>query len=250
MSTDLPDDWREQMTSMIAGMTPLDDAMFTGGPALSALEQITVYRGQYKLRMYDAMIEELLGLEYLLGDDAREVLFRYLAAHPSQSWTLNRIADHIVDWLIEQGAPVEQIEMARVDRAVQSGFEATDGTPITPDALANLPRIRLQPPVSLLHLSTNVHEIRGAALQDKDPPELQFDKDVYLVIFRRDNRMRHWELSQGAWLVLQGLSEGKELMEAITAVVEQGIVAPDALADAVQGWFKDFAQHQLVEVVD
>ncbi|MEZ4316856.1 MAG: DNA-binding domain-containing protein [Myxococcota bacterium] len=248
MPTDLPYDWRARMTAMISGQEPLDDAMFAGGPALTPLQQIGVYRRQYQLRMYDALADEVLGLKHLLGDDARKVLWAFLDAHPSRSWTLNRIADGFVDWLEEQSAPVEQIEMAKVDRGVQRGFEARNGTPITPEALAGLPRLRLQPAVSLLKLTTNVHLIRGAALQKAEIPPLKHGLDVHLVLFRKDHKMRHWELNPPAWVVLEGLSEGLELMEAITAVVERGMVAPDALATEVQGWFKDFAQHQLVEV--
>lgn len=245
---ELPDDWRQQMADMVAGRTPLDDALFAGGPILSPIQQIGVYRRQYQLRMYDALVDEVLGLHKLLGDRARDVLWAYLDAHPSHTWTLNRIADRIVDWLRENDAPIEQIEMAMIDRGVQQGFEARNGTPITPESLAGMPRLRLQPPVGLLRLTTNVHVIRGAVLADKEAPPLEHGLDVTLVLFRRDNRMRHWELNPAAWTVLKGISEGKDLMEAISVAIEQGLVTPESLADEVQGWFKDFAQHQLVEV--
>lgn len=248
MSPELPDDWRDQVTAMIARRAPLDGSMFRGGPVLSPVEQIGVYRNQYELRLYDALVEEIAGLAHLLGPRLRETVWAYLDAHPSRSWTLNRVADHLVPWLEATGAPVEQVEMARVDRAVQRGFEAALGRPLVPEQLTELPDLRLQPAVTLLRLTTNVHAIRGAVLAERESPQLERGLDVPLVIFRQAFRMRHWELSPGAWHVLEALGRGVSTMDALTGVVEGGLVAPDDLAEAVQGWFRDFVTHQLVEV--
>jgi hypothetical protein len=252
---ELPDDWRTRMTRLVASRVPADGALFTGSATLSPLEQIGVYRRQYELRLYEALRDELLGLSALLDHElgraaAKQQLWAFLRAHPSRSWTLSRVADGIVEWLDASGAPVQHIEMARLDRAVQQGFEARDGRPITPEALATLPRLRLQPPVRLLRLTTDVHRFRTAAVTDEEeaPDPIRTGLDVPLVVFRRGQRMRTWELKPGAWRVLERLSEGAALQDAITAPVEEGLVAPERLHAEIEGWFKDFAQHQLVEV--
>ncbi len=254
---ELPDDWRDQMTRLVASRVPADGALFTGSHSLTPVEQIGVYRRQYELRLFDALRDELLGLSALLDDElggsaAKKQLWAYLRAHPSRSWTLNRVALHIVEWLEERDAPRHHVEMAMLDRAVQQGFEAADGRPITPDALATLPTLRLQPPVRLLRLTTNIHRIRTAAVHDdpeeRELPELQTGLDVPLVVFRKEHRMRTWELKKSAWRVLQRLSEGAPLMDAISTALEEGLVDQDRLPQEVEGWFRDFAQHQLVEV--
>jgi hypothetical protein len=248
VSPDLPHDWREQVTAMVARKVALDGAMFGGGPVLSPVEQIGVYRNQYELRLYDALREELIGLRHLLGDRTRDVLWAFLDAHPSRSWTLNRVADGLVDWLRSTGAPVEQIEMAELDHAVQRGFDAAEGRAIDPADLQELPALRLQPAVSLLRLTTNVHVVRAAVLVGQDIPAVEHGRDVHLVVFRSNLRMRHWELSPAAWTVLHGLSVGLPTLDALGAVVEQGLVEPEALPVAVQGWFRDYVTNQLVEV--
>ena len=252
---ELPEDWRTQMTRLVASRVPADGTLFTGSASLTPLGQIGVYRRQYELRLYDALRDDLLGLSALLDHElgrapAKARLWAYLRAHPSQSWTLNRVGVHIVDWLQACEAPAHHVEMARLDRAIQRGFEATDGRPITPEALATLPTLCLQPPVQLLRLTTNVHRIRNAAVTEEQDalPALETGLDIPLVVFRKANRMRTWELKPGAWRVLEGLNDGAPLLEAIGAVVEEGLVEPDRVAQEVEGWFRDFAQHQLVEV--
>lgn len=250
MSPDvLPDDWRDQVTAMIARRAPLDGAMFRGGPVLTPVEQIGVYRRQYELRLYDALEEEIRGLVHLLGPRTKAVLWAYLDAHPSRSWTLNHVADALIPWLEAREVDVAELEMARVDRAVQRGFDAAPGVLLTPEHLQELPDLRLQAHVTLIRLTTNVHAVRSAALGEREIPPLTRDLDVPLVVFRNGLRMRHWELAPGAWHVLDQLRQGASTLDALTSVVEAGIVDAETLPGAVQGWFRDFVTHQLVEPV-
>lgn len=251
MPTDrLPPDWRERMVEMIRGAAPLDGSWFAGGPVLRPADQITVYRDQYRMRLGDAFLEEVPGWCALVDEQEQErVVAAYLAAHPSRTWTLNRVADAFADWLEQQGAPVVQVEMARLDRAVQRGFEAAEGRPLRPEDLATLPPLRLQPHVSLLRLTRDVHRARSAISSGAALPEIS-EGDFPLVVFRRGLRMRHWELPLGAWALLDGIARGLPVGAAIERAHAEGLVTDEDLSSRLSTWFSDFVTRDLVERPD
>lgn len=247
MGHELPDDWRERFVEMVRGVRPLEDDWFTGGPALSAMEQIAVYKNQYRLRLYDALVEEVPGLTHLLGGGAQPTLRAYLWDCPSSAWTLNRVADGLADWLQARQNPAHLIEMARLDRAVQAGFEAAAGTPIDPTALAGMPPLRLQPHVTLLDLGHNVHWIRSAVLAGKPVPELETGS-FPVVVFRRGIKMRHWQMPRGAFEILRGVEDGLGVDAAIDRAFQAGVLHVETLPADIGTWFKDYAERNLVEV--
>lgn len=248
MASELPDDWRERFVEMVRGTEPLDGSWFTGGPVLSGLDQIGVYKNQYRLRLYDAVAEEVPGLLHLLGGGAEPTLRAYLHDHPSTGWTLNRVANHLVAWLEERCNPRHLVEMAMLDRAVQAGFEAGDGTPIDPAALVQMPPLKLQPHVTLLPLNHNVHWIRSAVLAGAESiPDLE--EGFYpVVVFRRGIKMRHWQMPRGAFEILRGIDDGLSVEAAIDRAFNEGVLNAETLATDIGTWFKDFAERNLVEI--
>lgn len=258
----LPADWQTRMVDMIRGAAPLDGTWFTGGPALSPQAQIAVYREQYRLRLFDAVVIEAPGLAKLLGVamngdapdpawlsdvDGPGLIHDYIADCPSRSWTLDRVADALADWLRDRGARVELVEMARLDHAVQRGFAAAEGMPLRAEDLSRMPRLALQPHVSLLRNRTNVHRVRSALLSGDAPPDL-VPGDFPLVIFRRGVRMRHWEIPLGSWGILCGIQDGLEVGSAIERAFARGWLSMDQLGSELGAWFADFAERNLVQL--
>jgi hypothetical protein len=245
---DLPQDWRARLVDMIRGAAPLSGRWFTGGPVCTPDDQIAIYADQYRQRLLGALREETLGLRHLLGAEAADTLgWRYLAAHPSRTWTMNRIADHLHTWLADQPeATPALVDMARLDHAVQWGFEAGDGRVLTPADLADPPeRLALAPHVTLLRLGTNVHEVRGALLSGAEPPPLR-DTAVHLVVFRRDLKMRHWAVGPALYVLLEAVGEGRTLAEAVDAPVSRGCIDPATLSGEIAGWFEALAERRLL----
>jgi hypothetical protein len=241
------------MVEMIRGAEPLDARWFTGGPVCSPLDQIGIYRTQYDLRLYDALREELIGLAALIdaAPDAVEeggeaLLRRFLLACPSRSYTLNRVADGLADWLAAQpGVPSAWVEMARLDWAVQHGFEAAEGAPLDAVSLMVAPALALQPHVHLLRCTLNVHEVRAAVLTGLDVPQLR-PGDYPLVVFRRGIHMRHWCVPLGLWGLLEEIGAGRSLSDAVEAVFERGWTTAEELTANIGGWFKDLAERNIV----
>ena len=247
---EMPADWRHHMVEMIRGAEELSGEWFTGGPALTPLEQISVYRRQWNLRIYDAIVDEIPGLARLLGDDADEVLRAYMLDHPPTSWTLNRVADHLPAWMQDRGAPLVQRDMLALDMAVQAGFDAAPGHTLRPEDLASMPPLRLQPHVTMLRLSHNVHWVRSQATKagDESVPEVEAG-DYPIVVFRRGTKMRHWQMDLGAWGILKGIDDGLGVEAAIEQAFDNGWLSADNLAANIQKWFVDYAERNLLEVV-
>lgn len=239
----LPSDWQEQMAAMIRGAVPLDASWFAGGPTVTPDEQISVYHNQYRLRMYDALAEEIPGLTWMLGEASEDVLWRYLDANPPNTWTLNRIAARFLDWATAEGFSEERLDMARLDLAVAASFEAAWGAPLSLAQLSEMPALRLSPHARLLRLRSNVHLLRSAALQKKDVPELE-RVDRPLLVFRRGIRVRHMELPLPQWSLLSRIDAGEDLGGALEAVVAEW---PD-VASQLGEWFKTFAETDWVQV--
>ncbi|HNC95480.1 MAG TPA: putative DNA-binding domain-containing protein [Myxococcota bacterium] len=229
----LPEHWQAQMVAMISGAVPADPAWFRGSDALDPMEMIGVYREQYRLRIYDALAEDVPGLLHLLGDQAERVLWNYLEATPPSSWTLNHIHQKLADWLETAGAPAEQVDMARLEWAVAEAFEAAAGSPLSPADLGELPPLQLAPPVRLLRLRHNVHHLRSALLLGGELPALQAG-DFPVVVFRRGHRVRHRDVAPELYQLLLGIVEGRLLEDALERAVA---VDPERLVPQIGGWF-------------
>lgn len=235
----LPPDWRARMTEVVRGAVEPDASWFGGGPILTPRQQVEVYREQFRLRLVDALTEDLPGFVHLAGDRAEGILWDYLRDCPPDSWTLNRAADRFADWLT--GVPEAWVEMARLDLAITQGFEAADGTAIGLGDLSPGARFRLRPPVRLLRPRHAVHRLRSAVVNDRPPPALD-EGDFPLVLFRKGLRMRHVELDDGAWRLLAALGSGATLEEAVEAVAD----VPD-LALHLGPWCRRIAELPLLQ---
>jgi hypothetical protein len=248
---DLPPDWQARMVDMIRGSEPLDGAWFAGGPTLDPLAQIGVYREQYRLRIWDALTEDVAGLLALLGDDADAVLWAYLDANPPDGWTLARLADRLPEWLAATDRPTAWAEMAALDRAVQHGFVAADGRIPRPDelqaALGGTGTLGLQPHVRLLRFTTSVHRARSAVLNGEALPELVPGPFCVAVYRGQGHAMRHIEMEPAAFAVLEALRDGRGLEAAVMAALAV-LGNPEVLMTRLQGWFALFTERGLLEL--
>jgi hypothetical protein len=214
---------------------------------LDATEQIGVYRQQYRLRMWRTLIDEIPGLFALLGQDAPQVLWAYLDACPSQSWTLADLAVGLPAWLQDQGADVSRIEMAWLDVSVNRGFTAGEGHDVDPSILSTAPRLGLQPHVGLRRCRTDVHRWRTESAAGETPAPLETG-DFPLVVYRRDLRMRHRVVPVPWFTLLQALHAGRGLGQSLEDVVASGVDA-EWLSGQVSNWFRDMVAWRWIEAV-
>ncbi|MFT6819444.1 MAG: hypothetical protein ACJATT_003267 [Myxococcota bacterium] len=242
--SDLPTDWREQMVQMIRGTRPLDGTWFRGGPVLSPTDQIEVYANQYRLRLPEAVIYELRGLDALLGDALPPLVAQYLNYYPSQTWTLDRVADQFEHFLASINAPVVQIDMARLDIAVSRAFTASEPQTFDTTTLRAETKLVLQPPVQLLELSTSVFRTRSASLSGVDIPELEF-RDFRVVVFRPERKIRHLVLAHAAYQLLQVFKSPTSLADGLQTFSNDAETT-NALAANLGDWMRTFAASRIL----
>ncbi len=240
-----PPYWQAQLLEMIRGAAPIDGALFAGSETLSGDAQLEIYAQQFRLRIRPARHQDAPGLAALLGAEADPLFERYLMDCPPRSWSLDHLADRLEGWLEEQGAPLAQQEMARLDHAVQQIFFAAEPIPLDPAKLTGMPDLVTSPALSLLTLEHSVHHFRAQALGGQSPDPLQTGP-YYVLLHRKGRRVRHLEVEPACYALLEHIELGLEA--AVGQVLEQGLCTPEHLGACIGDWFKRFAERGLVEI--
>jgi len=218
---------------------------------LEPADRVGIYQGMYLMRMEEALESDYPGLRHLLGGRAWSALVRdYVAAHPSVTYTLNRLGDRFPDFVATwPGAkrPAFCHDLARLEFAIAEVFDAPQVEPLTAEEIAAVPaesweKARLSPIEAFRLLSfrypVNAY-LQTVRDEDHDHPALK-RKDTYIAIYRRDYAVWRHDLSQPAYDLLTDLVAGKPLGKAVAAaLVRGGRRAPTT--DQLFRWFREWA---------
>jgi hypothetical protein len=198
--------------------------------SLEPADRVGIYQGMYLMRMEEALESDYPGLKHLLGGQAWSDLVRdYVAAHPSVTYTLNRLGDHFPEFVSKwPGAKRRELchDLARLELAIAEVFDAPQTEPLTDADIAAVPaesweRARLAPIEALRLLSfrypVNAY-LQSVRDEDHDHPDLK-RKDTYIAIYRRDYAVWRHDLSQPAFDLLTDLVAGKPLGKAVAAAL-------------------------------
>jgi putative DNA-binding protein len=219
--------------------------------SLRPAERVAVYQGMYLLRMEEALESDYPALKHLLGASRFSALVRdYVAAYPSVTYTLNRLGDHMPDFVAKwKGAsrPAVAHDLARLELAMTEVFDADETPPLSEAEIAAVApeaweRARLTPVAAFRLLSfrypVNAY-FQSVRDESHDHPPLT-RKDTYLAIYRRDYTIWRHDLSRPAHDLLADLVAGKPLGKAVaSALARGGRFAPTA--DQLFRWFREWA---------
>lgn len=142
---------------------------------LTSFERLEIYNRQYWFRLYSSMEDDFPGLQAVLGRKLFDRVSRaYLDAHPSTSFTLRDLGQHLHSWLKQNeeitgslsqlAQDVVQLEWAHIE-----AFDAASEVVPAQDFYASLTddtRLALQPNVRLLSLAYPVDELLLALHRD------------------------------------------------------------------------------------
>jgi len=226
---------------------------------LTPVGRVGIYQGMYLLRMHDALADDYAGLRHFLGDDAFFRLVRaYVQVHPSRSYSLNRLGDHLPDFLKKVPRLRHRAfcrDLARLECAVAQVFDAEETPPLAPEAIAAVaeedwPQSRLKPIAAfrLLELlyPANAY-LNSLAGDDHDHPRPR-RHDEWVVVYRQNFAVRRLPLSKAAHDLLHDLARGIPLGRAVSrAAASAGSGHPPQ--EALFGWFRDWVANGLFQAV-
>jgi hypothetical protein len=205
----------------------------------------------YLMRMEEALESDFPALKHLLGGHGWSDLVRdYVATHPSVSYTLNRLSDHLPEFVSTwKGArrPAVCHDLARLELAIAEVFDAPEVEPLSDAEIAAVPaesweKARLAPIEAFRLLSfrypVNAY-LQSVRDEDHAHPELK-RKDTYVAVYRRDYAVWRQDLSLAAHDLLTDLVAGKPLGKAVAAALQRGgRRAPTT--EQLFKWFREWA---------
>lgn len=230
----------------------------------SSYERLEIYSHAYYARLVECLREMFPVLVTALGREAFEPFANdYISRYPPASYTLNRLADHFVEYLIatrpadirSPGWPDFLIELARLEQTIDQVFDGPgieDDAPLdvarigelAPDELAQL-RFAPAPCLRLLAFQFPLNDYYTAcrtAGGTGEPPEFPRSQPSWLAITRRDYVVRRVPLAEPEYAVLVELVAGRPLGEAL---VRAGALP----ASQVAAWFADWGRLRLFRAI-
>jgi len=217
---------------------------------LTPVERVGIYHGMYLLRMEEALESDYPALQHFLGPSGfRTLVAGYVMAFPSRSYTLNRLGDHVPEYVkAAPGVPRREFchDLARLELMVTQVFDGPETKSLPAEAIAAVPedaweRARLTPVAAFrlgafrYPVNAYLDSMRGES-HDHPKPRL---KDSRVAIFRRDYAVRRVDLTRPAYDLLADLVAGKPLGDAVTAALRRGS-RRGPREDELFRWFRDW----------
>jgi hypothetical protein len=212
---------------------------------LASLERLAVYQEMYPLRMQEALSADYPGLAAFLGDHLfGHFVADYVAVHPSRSYTLNRLGDHVPEFLKtwRHGKRAFLVDLARLELAITETFDARgdDSAPPAPPAHVDADwesrRFGLAPTLRLL----SFRHAAGPALDALKAGRRASTraKASWVAIHRRKFAVYRLNLGRAEFHLLSALAAGEPLGLALRHAGRRGgkPLSPAAVRRAFRIW--------------
>jgi hypothetical protein len=250
----------EEVAGRNAGL-PRESAalLFRPSATLEPFERVMIYRGQYLMRMVEALSSDYPGAQAFLGEERFAALVsEYVQAFPSRSYTLNRLGDHFLEFVSDcAGVPRSAVgarvrlprgqalsDLIRLELAMCRVFDEVETPAIGPEEISSRPperwgEARLLPVAALrlVQLSYPVSDFLEALLAERSFKGALRRKASWVVVYRRNFSMYRLELDKPAYLLLRELLAERSLEEALDSVLRQARgITPDKLFRWFSRW--------------
>lgn len=222
--------------------------LVTPSKQLSALERLDVYRRGYYARLVECLVDDYPVLQHALGEAAFETLCHaYIAAHPSQSPSLNYFGQHMAEFCRTQPLPSPGFaaDLAAIEWAIVLSIHAPTAPTLSTESLAQVPaeswpRVRLlaNPSLRILHLAFPANAYLQAFRVGAEPVEPEA-KATSVAVYRTQMRVWRLELTSAMVTLFEALIAGATLSEALDRVAPELADMPEAEAvQLVMHWFR------------
>lgn len=227
---------------------------------LTAAERVGIYHGMYLGRMVEALESDYPALQRLLGAERFADLVRdYVQAHPSRSYTLNRLGDHLPEFVATAPGLRRRgfgHDLARLERAMSQVFDEEETPALTPEAIAAVPAgawegARLHPIAAfrLLEVRHPVNAYVDATRGDGRAAPQRGRRHGGVAVYRRTYGVCRLDLNPPAHALLEALAAGATIGEAVGRVLAQGGRARVAAEDLFR-WFREWVAEGIFRAVE
>jgi hypothetical protein len=180
----------------------------------------------------------------------------YVAAYPSRSYTLNRLGDHLPEYIAAAPALPRRAlltDLARLELAITNVFDAPRDAPldgaaisaIAPDAWPDA-RFRTIAALQLLQLDYPVDDYLESIRRDSAPPSLR-KAPRFLLVFRSNLSVKQVGLPKREWTMLDALREGLSLADAVDRLSR---MRPALSETELFAWFREWTRLGLFSSVE
>jgi hypothetical protein len=198
--------------------------------SMTSTERVGVYHGMYLMRMVEALQTDYPVLHYRLGAGAfADLVADYVQRFPSRSYTLNRLGDHLPQFLAEeQDRPDSEFlhDLARLELAMTQVYDEAEAPILGAEELESVPSdaweravLRPIPAFRLLAFRHAVIPDLVAYHEDRPSPRPR-RRATWVAIYRRDYSVLRMELSRAEHDLLKALAGGTPLGEALARAAQ------------------------------
>lgn len=219
---------------------------------LDAAQRLQIYAGMYPVRMRDALRSDYPALAELLGERRfGELVADYVAVHPSRSFTLARLGDHLPEFLASWGSPRRRglrTDVARLEQAGAQVFDAEETAPMDAQALQALPagdwpNVQLRPAATfrLVRVRPGAVDVLDAVLEGSPVPARAGHGRVEVAYYRRNFVVLRRTMGPFDGHLLASLAAGETVGSALERA---GKVFPGASpsTEILSGWFAEWTR--------
>jgi hypothetical protein len=236
---------------------------------LTAFERLEIYNRQYWFRVLGALAEDFRALAAVVGAAAFDRLsVAYLAAHPSRSFTLRNLGQHLPAWLADHPNFAGRrhrlaVDVARIEWAFVEAFDSVERAPLTLEQIATLDadsRLSLQPHLQLITLDYPADDLvlglhkrekrqsseAGIAREESQQAPVKLARlrrrSTWVAAHRVDLSVYYRRLEREEFLTLTALQAGRPLAEAIAAGFSGSRMTQSRQSERIQNWFATWAE--------
>ena len=244
------------------------DSLLKPNGRLTSSDRLEIYAKSYWYRILDALYDDFPGLRAIVGVRAFDKLSRaYLAEMPSESFTLRNLGSRLAQWLAHHPEhagknPPLALDMARLEWAHVVAFDGPAEKVLGPEDLLELtPQMtfRLQPYITLLALQYAVDDLHlkvselaeghgeasNAVLRHRARRAvMRFSlkrEAIHLAVHRVNEWVYFRRLDADEFRLLDALSSGKPVGEAIDSVFGESDTPLEELRGKIEEWFRAWA---------
>jgi hypothetical protein len=209
---------------------------------LTSVERVGVYQGMYLLRMVEALENDYPALAHFLGQDAfADLVTRYVAAHPSRSYTLNRLGSALPEFI-------------RTTRGIRKKAFDADRSPAWPAGeIERLPQEAwpgaVFVPIAAFRLLAFSYPVNAYFQSVKDENHDHPDigrKPTWVVVWRKNYEVWRLNLGKDAYEFLRALANGRPFGKAVAVTARK---LQGSAGDQLFRWLRDWVAEGMFQGV-